>query len=169
MIEVHEEEPSDRAAIRAVVTRAFGRAAEADLVDQLRSDGDIVLSLVASDAGTVVGHILFSCMRGPLLSLGLAPVSVAPERQRCGIGSRLIRLGLERAARAGWEAVFVLGEPDFYRRFSFDAALARGFVSPYAGPYLMAKALRGELSVSSGAVEYPPAFSRLTEDPGAAP
>ena len=158
---VREERPEDRAAIRDVVIAAFGRQTEADLVDQLRADGDGVISLVAADTDAIVGHALFSRMRAPFRALGLAPVSVVPDRQRAGIASRLIRAGLERAAREGWQGVFVLGEPAFYRRFGFDPALARGFASPYASPYLMALALAGELPATTGRIEYPPAFGRF--------
>lgn len=160
-IRVRAEQPADRDAIRNVVTAAFGRAAEADLIDQLRSDGDSVFSLVAADAAEIVGHALLSRVTAPFPALGLAPVSVIPERQRQGIGSRLIRAGLERAAQDGWKGVFVLGEPAFYRRFGFDPALARGFRSPYASPYLMALVFGDAHPVTSGQIEYAPAFRRF--------
>jgi putative acetyltransferase len=73
----------------------------------------------------------------------------------------LIRAGIDRAARGGWQAVFVVGEPDYYRRFGFDAALASGFTSPYAGPYRMVLALGGALPVKTGKIDYAPAFARL--------
>jgi len=158
---IRDEEPGDLPAIRAVVEAAFGQRQEADLVDRLRADGDGVLSLVAVDGGKVVGHVLFSEMTAPFRALALAPVSVVPERQRSGIGSRLIRAGLSRAEEDGWVGVFVLGEPDYYGRFGFDAVRARGFESPYAGPYLMVRALGRELPVTTGTIGHAPAFASL--------
>jgi putative acetyltransferase len=158
---IREEAASERAAVREVVTAAFGHAVEADLVDRLRADGDAAISLVAVEEGRILGHILFSPLAAPFRALALAPVSVRPERQRSGIGSALIRAGLARAQADGWQGVFVLGEPAFYRRFGFDPALAEGFRSPYSGPYLMALALAGRLPAASGAIAYAPAFDRL--------
>jgi putative acetyltransferase len=161
MIDIREERPEDRAAIRAVVEAAFGQALEADLVDRLRADGDSVISLVADEDGAVVGHVLFSRMQAPFRALGLAPVSVAPDRQRSGIGGRLIHDGLDRARRDGWQAAIVLGDPSYYRRFGFDPALAEGFSSPYAGPYLMAMPLGDAMPTKSGRLDYAPAFAGL--------
>ena len=161
-VTIRAEDPADIPAIRDVVVAAFGRDMEAELVDRLRGDGDGVISLVAVEGGRIVGHVLFSRMSAPFRALGLAPVSVAPDRQRSGIGSGLIRAGLARSARDGWQAVFVLGEPAFYRRFGFDPDLAKGFSSPYAGPYLMALALDGRLPVTKGEIEYAAAFAGLT-------
>ena len=159
--QIRDEQPKDIAAIRAVVEAAFPLPVEADLVDQLRADGDSVISLVAVDDGQVAGHILFSKLTAPFRALGLAPVSVLPERQNAGIGSRLIRTGLERAALAGWRGVFVLGEPEYYGRFGFDAEAAKGFTSPYAGPYFMALPLNGELPATEGEIGHAPAFAAL--------
>jgi putative acetyltransferase len=156
---IREEGPADIAGIRAVVEAAFSRPHEADLVERLRADGDRVISLVAiDDANGIVGQVMLSRMAAPFRALGLAPVAVAPDRQRAGVGSRLIRAGLGKAAAEGWEAVFVLGEPAYYRRFGFSAALASGFASPYAGPYLMALVLSGPLPATEGRIEYAPAF-----------
>ena len=159
---IRDEAPADRAGIRALVMAAFGGRQEADLVDRLRAEGDAEIALVAVDGARIVGHVLFSPMTAPFRALGLAPVSVLPDRQGRGIGASLIRAGLERAAPGGWQGVFVLGEPAYYRRFGFDPALASGFASPYAGPYLMALALGGSLPATAGKVDYAPAFGTLT-------
>jgi putative acetyltransferase len=90
--------------------------------------------------------------------LSLAPVSVAPHRQRSG---RLIRAGLARAAEDGWQGVFVLGDPGYYQRFGFSPARASGFTSPHAGPHLMVLALDGDLPATEGKVDYAPAFAAL--------
>jgi putative acetyltransferase len=159
---IREETAADHAAVRQVVTAACGRDAESDLIERLRSDGDAALSLVAADDKRIVGHILFSPMRAPFRALALAPVAVLPERQRQGIGTALIQAGLARATTAGWEGAFVLGDPAFYGRFGFETALAAAFQSPYAGPYLMARALAGPLSVRSGRIDHAPAFAALS-------
>jgi putative acetyltransferase len=159
---IRPEEPRDVAPIRAVLEAAFPGPDEARLVEQLRRDGDAELSLVAIAGEALVGHIMFSPMKAPFRALSLAPVAVLPERQRVGIGVALIRDGLDRAKAAGWQGVFVLGEPDYYGRFGFTAIAASGFASPYAGPYLMALSLQEEsLPVSTGDIHYAKAFARL--------
>ena len=100
-------------------------------------------------------------MTAPFRALGLGPVAVFPEWRGRGVAARLIETGLERATEAGWDAVFVLGEPEYYRRFGFDVTGAQGFQSPYAGPYFMVRALRSQLPATGGRVEYPKAFAAL--------
>jgi putative acetyltransferase len=117
-----------------------------------------VLSLVAVEGDEIVGNVLFSRMTAPFRALGLGPVSVKPSRQRRGIGSRLIRTGLDRARGAGWRGVFVLGDPKFYSRFGFDPGLAGGFVCRYSGPHLMALSLGGDLPTREAYIEYAAAF-----------
>ena len=73
----------------------------------------------------------------------------------------MIRWGLEQAERAGWQGVFVLGDPRFYRRFGFDPALDNGFTSPHAGPHLMALALGESLPAITGTIDDAPAFAAL--------
>ena len=114
---IRGEKQADSRAIYKLFTAAFRRPDEAVLIDRVRSDGACVISLVAVERDEIVGHVLFSRMTAPFLALGLGPVSVKPSRQRSGIGSLLIRTGLDRASDAGWQAVFVLGDPKFYSRF----------------------------------------------------
>jgi putative acetyltransferase len=158
---IREEELNDRAAIHDVVRAAFGHAAEAILVDQLRADGDGVISLVAVDHACIIGHIMLSEMKAPFKALGLAPVSVRPDRQRSGVGSSLVREALTLARRGMWDAVFVLGDPGFYRRFGFDPEPARGFSSPYAGPHFMVFRLKDSLPATAGRIDYASAFAAL--------
>lgn len=152
----------DSTAIRAVHLTAFPSSAEADLVDRLQSDGDSVISIVKETArGELVGHALFSRMSAPFAALGLGPVAVYAAHRNKGIAGQLIRYGLDLAKADNWQAVFVLGDPEYYERFGFSAKLARGFSCPYAGPYLMAVALGQNLPVETGNVEYAPAFSGM--------
>ena len=157
---------SDADAIREVLTAAFPTGAEADLVDQLTTDGDLVLSFVAAVDGAVVGHIAFSRMavtadgeRVP--TLGLAPVAVLPSHQKQGIGGRLIERGLAAANGRGTALVFLVGDPDFYGRFGFRCETAAPFASPYAGPHFMAQWLSSPRAPASGQADYAPAFGRL--------
>src|SRR5258708_920422 len=99
---IRAEKQDDERAIARVVEQAFGRTDEARLVDRLRSDGDAVISLVADAGSAILGHVLFSRMRAPFRSLGLAPVSVTPEHQRGGIGKSLVEEGLKRGKDQGW-------------------------------------------------------------------
>lgn len=158
---VRPESAADFPAITALIERAFAGTEEARLVERLRADGDDAIALAAVADGAIVGHILFSPMRAPFRALGLAPLAVDPAHQRGGIGGALVREGLARAAREGWEGVFVLGDPAYYGRFGFSADLAGGFESPYAGPYLQALALAGTMPARSGRVDYARAFDAL--------
>ena len=160
-MEIRFEIETDFADVRDLHLSAFPTAGEGDLVEALRCAGDEVLSLVAVDGG-IVGHVMFSRTKAPFRALGLAPVAVLADWRRQGVADRLIRAGLERAKDGGWEAVFVLGSPGYYTRFGFNVALASGFQSPYAGPYLMALALQdGGLPATVGEVSYAAAFDDL--------
>jgi putative acetyltransferase len=124
---IRAEEERDWAAVYALNAAAFETTAEADLVDTLRRELKPIISLVADDAGEIVGHIMFSpvALTGhPDLSImGLAPMAVAAPRRRSGIGSLLVRAGLDRCMQIGVGAVVVLGHPAYYPRFGFVASV----------------------------------------------
>jgi putative acetyltransferase len=112
--------------VRAVNTAAFGRPDEADIVDRLREHARVYLGLVAIDGETIIGHILFTSvtLRGggtPHTVMALAPMSVLPARQRRGIGSALVRAGLQACRAAGHDVVIVVGHPAYYPRFGSSA------------------------------------------------
>src|SRR5688572_25279900 len=114
---VRIEEPGDEDSIRAVERAAFGRDAEADLVDVVRDVGAALLSLVAVEGGEIVGHVLFTPVAvGRGAAVGLGPLAVLPSHQGRGIGSALVREGLTKLRAAGHGAVVVVGEPRYYRR-----------------------------------------------------
>ena len=124
---IREELPGDRQEIRAVNVEAFGQEAEADLVDLPRTNGKLLLSLVALDRGPILGHIAYSpvTLHGPartLNAVGLGPMAVLPALQRTGIGSALINESHRRLQGEGRNFVVVLGHPDYYPRFGFRRA-----------------------------------------------
>ena len=157
---------TDAAEVRAVLTAAFPTAAEAELVEQLVRDGDLVLGFVALEEGQIVGYAGFSRMNvvadeARVPALALAPVAVLPALQRRGIGGRLIECGLAAANGRGVPLVFVLGDPEYYGRFGFRPQSAAPFASPYAGPHFMAQWLSSPRVPASGRADYAPAFARL--------
>jgi putative acetyltransferase len=164
---IRPETPSDDAAVRDINVAAFGRDTEARLVALLREQARPLVSLVAQEGRALVGHIMFSpvSLQGfTRLMMGLAPMAVTPARQRQGIGSALVRAGLESCADIGAEAVVVLGHPDFYPRFGFLPAVRFGLGCEYDVPAeafmaieLEPHALRG----IAGTVSYHPAFAGI--------
>jgi putative acetyltransferase len=138
MISIRRERPRDMVGIRAVNEAAFGKRTEADIVDALRAACPDHLSVVVESAGTIVGHILFSPVTVEGGSqyrhgMGLAPMAVMPDRQRQGIGSRLIEAGLEILREQGYSFVIVLGHPEFYPRFGFVPASHHGLRCQWVG------------------------------------
>jgi putative acetyltransferase len=132
------EAPEDAPAVREVHRLAFGRPAEADIVDAIRAADAAVLSMVAvvgeesedagdrlAEPGFVAGHVLYTrvtvcCEDGEEVSLvGLAPVAVLPAYQGRGIGTMLIEASLEELRAVDYPAVVVVGHPGYYPRFGF--------------------------------------------------
>ena len=127
MIKIRPEKQKDAETISDVNNSAFETKAEAVLLDYLRESGVLTLSLVAEDRGLVVGHIAFSPVtilseETVHKSVGLGPMSVLPEYQRKGIGSRLVESGLFDLEKLGYKSVVVLGHPEYYPRFGFVPA-----------------------------------------------
>lgn len=155
--------PRDIPAIRAVIRHAFEQDDEADLVEQLRTDGDVLCELVEASDIALQGHILYSPLTlerdGALIAAAaLAPVSVLPAFQNRGIGGELIRAGNARCAELGCAAIIVLGHQDYYPRFGFSAAAAESLEAPFSGPHFMALELRPGVLKAGGRVRYAKAF-----------
>lgn len=168
MLIIRPEMPEDYSAIHEVNALAFGREQEARLVDTIRQSPGFTpeLSLVAVDAGRVVGHVLFSPIRietasGDVPVLSLAPVAVRPEAQNRGIGSQLIQQGLDECRRLGHAIVVLIGHPNYYPRFGFSPARAMGLEAPFPIPdeaFMALELVPGALAGVTGLVRYPPAF-----------
>ena len=166
-MDIRSETPEDLEAVRNVNIVAFGRENEANLVDRLRGIGS-TFSFVAVQSDRIVGHIFFSpvvvegkCSKN-LSILGLAPVAVLPEYQRQGIGTLLIRQGLKECGRSGFQAVVVLGHPDFYSRFGFIPASRKTLGCEYDVPdeaFMVLELESGALQDCSGTVKYRSEFS----------
>ena len=162
---VRTETPADIPGVRLVEEAAFGRSAEADLVDLCRDRGRVTLSLVALREKQVVGHVLFTAVTlDPLhpgwFGVGLGPVAVLPECQHQGIGSRLIEFGLELCRQQGADFCVLLGDPRYYSRFGFIPASEFGLGNEYgAHEEFQARELKpGVLRGAKGVVKYVPEF-----------
>lgn len=166
---IRPETPDDIVVIHHINERAFGRTDEAQLVDTLRDENAVVLSLVAQKHEAVIGHILFCRIqiqtpKQPLNAVSLSPMAVLPEFQGQGIGSLLVQRGLEELRTRGENIVTVLGHPGFYPRFGFRPAQEYHIECPYNVPApawmlteLTPKALKGK----KGVVVYPRAFENV--------
>lgn len=166
MLTIRREAPEDIDAIRQVNEQAFGRAVEADLVDQLRNRGVLTISLVAVQDGEIIGHIAFNPVTvesGPASfgAITLAPLAVLPAHQRQGIGSQLVRAGLEECRQLGHEIVVVVGHPNYYPRFGFAPGKPMGIGCEFEAPdeaWMVLELREGALAGRDGTVKFQPEF-----------
>jgi len=169
MFEVRDEKPEDYDAIRRVNELAFKGKSEADLVDALRDSGDDIISMVALQDDKVVGHILFSPVsiengEDSNTAMGLGPISVLPEHQRQGIGSRLVKVGLGECKANGCPVVVVLGHPEYYPRFGFTPSKPLGIEWEKEVPeevFMVVELEEGALEGVAGIVKYHAAFEEF--------
>ncbi len=169
MLKVRTEKPGDVPFVHELNTLAFPTEAEANLVDVLRENAQSVISLVAIDDNAIVGHIMFTpvelCGASSLNIMGLAPMAVTPDRQRCGIGSALVSQGLDRCGTIGAGAVIVLGHPAYYPRFGFAPASPMNIDCEYVVPdeaFMVLELTAGYLSGAEGTIRYLDAFGEVT-------
>ena len=165
---LRQETPEDQPAVKNVLDAAFGQSDESLMVERLRQSPEYIpeLSLIAERNGVVVGCIHFSRLiirsgAADHFSLSLAPVAVLPEFQNRGIGTLLIREGLERARELGFSSVVVIGHPAYYPRFGFKPAGRWDITAlfPVPGEAFMAMELvKGGLDGVSGTVIFSQAF-----------
>jgi putative acetyltransferase len=169
LLQIRGETSEDVASIHRGNTEAFGREAEAVLVDKMRERGVLTISLVAVNDNTIIGHIAFSPVeitseQTSLDGLTLAPVAVLPTNQNRGVGSRLVRAGLDECRKQGHEIVFLVGHPKYYPRFGFVPARAKGFECEYEAPdeaWMVIELKEGALVGKQGKVTFQPEFKEV--------
>jgi putative acetyltransferase len=163
-IEIRTETAADAPGIEAVTIAAFVHAphtsrTEQHIVGALRRAGKLTVSLVADANGKVIGHVAVSPVSisdGTSAWFGLGPLSVTPEHQRCGVGSRLMREALRILREQGAAGCVLLGEPDYYARFGFQ--VDPNLVLPGIPPGYF-QALPFDSSRPHGTVSYHEAFN----------
>jgi len=163
--QIRLEQPADLVAVRETNEQAFGTTTEARLVDRLRDSSDCI-SLVATVGDRVIGHILFTPVSIEPETIvrvaGLAPMSVRPEYQRVGIGSELVRAGLDECRRRGYAAVVLVGFPEFYPRFGFVPGHTKGLECEFPVPaeaFMVLELDEAALAGVAGLVRYRPEFA----------
>lgn len=165
---IRNEEEKDFSAVHALNASVFESPVEANLVDVLRKQARPFVSLVAEDNNTVVGHIMLSPVslsgHPGLKIMSLAPMAVAPAHQNKGVGSALVRTGLERCKELGFGAVVVLGHPGYYPRFGFSPSARFGIGCEYEAPeeaFMVVALQPGYLHGKTGTINYHAAFKNL--------
>lgn len=163
---VRLETDADAPAIGELVADVFQSPAEPRLIERLRDEGHILVSLMALAGRRVIGNVVFSRLfitaGREIAAAALAPLAVHRDYQRHGIGSALVKEGLRICRDRGIDAVLVLGDPQYYVRFGFSPELAAGIASRYAGPSFMAIELTpGVLTNAKARVTYPGPFDDL--------
>jgi putative acetyltransferase len=171
MITIQSEKDENHTAIHEINVLAFGRETEAELVENLRKSRDFApeLSLVAIKDRRVVGHILFSPVaihtnKEIFSALALAPMAVLSAFQNQGIGSQLVRQGLQQCRNLGHRIVIVVGLPKYYPRFGFTAARVKGLEVPFPVPdeaFMVLELAPGAMNGITGMVIYPQEFSEV--------
>jgi len=166
MVSIRRETAKDIEAIRYVNEQSFGQKEEADIVEALRHRGAVTLSLVAARGNKIIGHILFSPVTiesesSSFAAVALAPMAVLPEYQGKGIGSQLVRTGLEECRSLGHEIVVLLGHPDYYPRFGFVPARPKGIECEFEAPeeaWMITELREGALAGRRGIAKFQPEF-----------
>ena len=160
---IRPEKPSDHAQIGVVTDAAFAEVGHSDgsevrIVERLRADGDLTLSLVAEDSERIIGHVAVSPVRisdGSMGWYGLGPISVLPTHQRDGVGLRLMQRAIADMRELDAKGIVLLGEPSYYSRFGFEHDPQLSYPGP-PGKYFQRLVLGGD--APSGTVTYAPAF-----------
>ena len=165
---IRPEQIGDYDQVYQVQTAAFGKTAEANLVNQLRQMAQPLISLIAESDAQIIGHVMFSPVTLPphdgLNLMGLGPVAVSPTWQKQGIGRDLINAGLSICQDMGIDAVAVLGHPSYYPRFGFVPSVQFGIKSQYDVPddvFMMMELNQHSLAGKNGTIYYHDAFQTV--------
>ena len=151
---VRQTTEADYSTVYNLIKTAFETAEHRDGTEQdyavgLRNSGNYLpeLDLVAElDGGQLVGHIMFTRAfvtrpdGSKTDTLLVAPLSVLLEYRNTGIGSALMKEGFRIAESMGYQSAFLLGDPDYYRRFGYKPSHLYGINHEcYPAEYLLAK------------------------------
>jgi len=158
------ETPNDSQSINEVTVAAFLDAPHTDhtepfIVKSLRDSCELRISLVAENSTGIIGHVALSAVAisdGSIGWFGLGPLSVLPDEQGKGIGSKLVLAALEELKKLNASGCVLLGDPDYYRRFGFKAIDGLVFTGVQA-EYFQALLFQG--TYPKGAVTYHASFS----------
>ena len=123
---IRETQKSDLEEVFNLIHASFSNKAESDLVKQLISDKDVLINLVVESSDIIIGNVVVSKVTmEPDIGLfcgGLAPLSVLPDSQSSGIGSKLMKEAIRKSKETGMDALFLLGDPHYYERFGFKVS-----------------------------------------------
>ena len=165
---IRTEAPADILAVDRLLKSTFETESEANLVMRLRENGCRTLSLVASDdEGQIIGYVMFSPVRlngDDLNCQGLAPLAVHADYRRQGLATELVKEGLTSLKEFGYPACVVLGDPNYYSRFGFEACEKSGFSCQWEvpiGAFQVLELAENEFVNRGGLIEYSSEFSAL--------
>ena len=166
---IRKEKDSDKEKIWEVNAEAFESEAEANLVNALRDSGISFISLVAEEDREIVAHILFTPVeligdQSCLKLMGLAPMAVLTKLQKKNIGSQLVKTGIEKCSTQGYDAVVVLGHPEYYPKFGFMPSIKFGIKSEYDVPdeaFMVLELKKDSLKDKYGVIKYHTAFGSV--------
>jgi putative acetyltransferase len=160
---VRPEQPGDEPAIGGLYVAAFDEPSELELYQRLRESDVFVpeLSLVVQQEEMIVAHALFSrVVAGESEALVLGPLAILPDHQRGGLGTALVRMGLERARELGYECVVAVGPGKFLANCGFLPARDRGLTIEMDVPDAnFCVAELAPLGVTGGPVLFPDEWS----------
>lgn len=161
MITVRPAVPEDHVNISVLVVSSFRQPNESNLIRALRKSGELAVELVAVAKAGLVGHVALSRMVSPENWLALGPVCVRPENAGQGIGHELILHGIDAARRAKFDAIVVVGDPDYYRRFGFVFGGPAELISPYPRQYTGLYPIKPAVAAAHAVLQYPDAFGEV--------
>ena len=160
---IREARETDLGEVFNLIQTSFSNRAESDLVKQLISDNDVLINLVFDSTDSILGNVIVSKVTlEPNIGLfcgGIAPLSVLPDHQSTGIGSMLMKEAIRESERIGIDALFLLGDPNYYKRFGF---IISSLDSNYSLEHFQQLELnRGCLANLKAKITYADAFQKL--------
>ncbi|NYT00929.1 MAG: N-acetyltransferase [Methanocellales archaeon] len=169
-VTIRKEEKKDYKKVYEVNCFAFQQEYESKLIEKIRKGKNFIpeLSLVAEIDDEIVGHILFSRIEivgdSVFDSLALAPMAVIPEFQKQGIGSKLIKKGIEKAKELGFDSIIVLGHKEYYPKFGFQKASKWNIKCPFEvheEAFMAIELTEKAFEDKAGTVKYPDEFMEV--------